>query len=200
MTTLEPTQLRLLDAAERLIGEHGIDGVSLRGINAEAGSNVAAAHYHFGSKEGLVRAVLDRRMAVLAEQRYEMLAPLEDDPTPTPAQVAEVLVRPILALSGHETGTRYVRFLAALDRSGGEWLHILDEAFAPQSERLRPVLARATPDLDDTRRDLRLGVAGTTLLHLLSGADRYADALGADDYRDEVVGIITSILSGPSAR
>jgi AcrR family transcriptional regulator len=198
--TLEPTQVRLLDAAERLIGDRGVDGVSLRAINADAGSNVAAAHYHFGSKEGLVRAVLARRMSVLAEERYALLAPLEDDPTPSLRQVAEVFALPLYELSRRADGMDYVRFLSALDRMGGEWLHILDEAFAPQSERLRPVLARATPELDDARRDLRLGVAGATLLHLLASADRYSGRLAADGYRDEVIGVITSILAGCPAR
>ena len=192
---LEPTQVRLLDAAERLIGDRGVDGVSLRAINADAGSNVAAAHYHFGSKEGLVRAVLARRMSVLAEERYALLAPLEDDPSPSLRQVAEVFALPLYELSRRADGMDYVRFLSALDRMGGEWLHILDEAFAPQSERLRPVLERATPELDDARRDLRLGVAGATLLHLLASADRYSRRLEADGYRDEVIGVITSILA-----
>jgi AcrR family transcriptional regulator len=199
-TTAEPTPVRLLDAAERLIGEHGVDGVSLRAINADAGSNVAAAHYHFGSKEGLVRAVLARRMSVLAEERFDLLAPLEHDPEPSVRQVAVVFVGPLYELTRRADGMEYVRFLAALDRTGGEWLHILDDAFAPQLERLRPVLARATPELDDARRMLRLGVAGTTLLHLLAGADRYSGRLSAADYRDEVVGVITSILNGSPTR
>ena len=198
--TIEPTQVRLLDAAERLIGAQGVDGVSLRAINAEAGSNVAAAHYHFGSREGLVRAVLTRRMTVLAEERYELLAPLEHEATPSVRQVAEVVALPLLDLSRRQTGMDYVRFLSALDRSGGEWLHLLDEAFAPQLARLLPVLVRATPDVDDARRVLRLAVAGATLLHMLASADRYVGQLDTDDYRDEVVGTITSILRGPPAR
>jgi hypothetical protein len=63
-----------------------------------------------------------------------------------------------------------------------------------------PVLARATPDLDDARRILRLGVAGATLLHMLASADRYAGRLDADEYRDDVGGTITSILTGLPAR
>ena len=63
-----------------------------------------------------------------------------------------------------------------------------------------PVLARATPDLDEARRILRLAVAGATLLHMLANADRYAGRLDADEYRDEVVGTITSILTGLPAR
>src|SRR5258708_39222521 len=94
VTSVEPTQVRLLDATEQLIGARGVDAVSLRAINAAAESNVAAAHYHFGSKEALVRAVLDRRMAALAEQRSQQLAPLEADPAPSPRAVAVVFVQP----------------------------------------------------------------------------------------------------------
>jgi hypothetical protein len=139
-------------------------------------------------------------MSVLAEERYARLAPLEHDATPSPRQVAEVFALPLLDLSREDTGLDYVRFLSALDRSGGEWLHLLDDAFAPQLARLLPVLARATPDLDEPRRILRLGVAGATLLHMLASADRYAGLLDADEFRDEVVGTTTSILTGLPAR
>ena len=140
-TTAEPVQQRLLDAAEQLIGERGIDGVSLRAINAEADSNVAAAHYHFGSKEALVRAVLARRMSLLAEERFEMLAVLEQDPAPPARAVVEVFTLPLVRLAATDDGAAYVRFLAALDRGGEPWLRLLDEGFRPQWERLAPVLA-----------------------------------------------------------
>ena len=41
-----------------------------------------------------------------------------------------------------------------------------------------------------------MSVAGTTLLHMLADADRHAGRLPLDQYRDEVVGVITSILIG----
>ena len=56
------------------------------------------------------------------------------------------------------------------------------------------------PTSTTARRILRLGVAGATLLHMLASADRYAGRLDADEYRDEVVGTITSILTGLPAR
>ena len=192
----EPTQVRLLDAAERLVGERGVDGVSLRAINAEADSNVAATHYHFGSKEALVRAVLARRMSVLADERFEMLATLEDDPAPPARAVVEVFTLPLVRLAATDDGAAYVRFLAALDRGGEPWLRLLDEGFRPQWERLAPVLARATPDVGDALREVRMSVAGTTLLHMLADAERHAGRLPLDQYRDEVVGVITSILIG----
>jgi AcrR family transcriptional regulator len=193
----EPTHVRLLDAAERLIGERGVDAVSLRAINAAAESNVAAAHYHFGSKEALVRAVLDRRMAVLAEERYARLADLAHEPAPSARAVAEVVVRPLFDLSYDDDGTSYVRFLAALYRAEGDWLPVVDAAFAPQWARIEPVLARATPHLDDVRRGRRLSIASETMLRMLAHRERYAGSLDTDAYRDEVIDVFTAILTGP---
>ena len=47
------TKEQILNAAEKLFAEHGIEAVSLRSIISEAGVNLAAIHYHFGSREGL---------------------------------------------------------------------------------------------------------------------------------------------------
>ncbi len=191
----EPTQVRLLDAAERLVGERGVDGVSLRAINVEADSNVAAAHYHFGSKEALVRAVLDRRMTGLAEERFQQLDAIGD--APDPRVVAAVFVRPLFALAVDPDGERYVRFLAAL-YAERDWLPVLDAAFAPQWARIEPVLARATPHLDAVRRGARLSLASETMLRMLAHPDRYAGDLHADAYRDEVIDVFTAIVTGPS--
>ncbi|WP_217231524.1 TetR/AcrR family transcriptional regulator [Streptomyces anulatus] len=56
------TRDRLLDAAEKLFLDHGVNQVSVRAINAEAGLNPGAVHYHFGSREGLVAALLEREL------------------------------------------------------------------------------------------------------------------------------------------
>lgn len=64
----------LILAAERLFAEHGIEGVSLRQVNQAARHrNSSAAHYHFGSKEGLVQAVLMHRLPLLDQRRAELL-------------------------------------------------------------------------------------------------------------------------------
>jgi AcrR family transcriptional regulator len=68
------TREALLDAAEKLFSEHGIQASSLRMITQQAGANLAAVHYHFGSKEGLVRAVFSRRLRPLEEERFRLLA------------------------------------------------------------------------------------------------------------------------------
>lgn len=52
----------ILDAAERLISQVGYDGASTRAIAAEASVNMAMLNYYFGSKDGLYKALLHRRM------------------------------------------------------------------------------------------------------------------------------------------
>lgn len=56
------TREKILDAAESLFIELGFSATSLRAIAANAKVNLAATNYHFGSKEGLFRAVFHRRI------------------------------------------------------------------------------------------------------------------------------------------
>jgi AcrR family transcriptional regulator len=60
---------RLLDAAVELFASRGFHGTSIRDIAERAGANVAAGHYHYGSKEGLYLEVL---RAQFAEVRGEL--------------------------------------------------------------------------------------------------------------------------------
>ena len=75
---MEPdTKTRILDAAEQNFAEHGFKAASLRTIIADAGVNLAAVHYHFGSKEALIEAVFARRIQPLNRERLELLDELE---------------------------------------------------------------------------------------------------------------------------
>jgi len=65
---------RLLDAAERLFAQNGIAETSVRAITGEAGANVAAINYYFGSRRGLFQAVVARRLVTLDDKRKALLA------------------------------------------------------------------------------------------------------------------------------
>jgi AcrR family transcriptional regulator len=72
------TRLLIIEAAERLIAERGVHGVSLREVGAEAGQrNTGAVRYHFGSKELLVNAVFQHRMAPINQRRLALLDQLD---------------------------------------------------------------------------------------------------------------------------
>lgn len=99
------TKHRLLDAAERLIGERGPEGVSMREISAAAGqANNNAATYHYGSRDGIIDAVLERRMHPIDDLRTEMVDALP--PEPSMEELARTLVVPLV-----EHGRRHPHFL-----------------------------------------------------------------------------------------
>ena len=162
---------RLLDCAEALFAEHGLEGVSLRAINAAAGLSAAALHYHFGSQQALLEAILERRMPALMERRRELLDELEERPDPISARdVLEALMRPLTELSsdGGEPGLRYLRLLHRLQSDGD-----IDPAFVVARwpggvDRLVPLLRRALPALPVPLLELRLSLAIDAILASLA--------------------------------
>src|SRR5947208_9689486 len=59
------TREKIIKAASRAFALGGYEGASIRTIVAEADVNQAAINYHFGSKEGLYRAVLQAAVRAL---------------------------------------------------------------------------------------------------------------------------------------
>jgi len=59
------TRQRLLDTAARCFGQHGFENVTVRDLCDDAKANVAAVNYHFGNKQGLYRAVIDRAVEAM---------------------------------------------------------------------------------------------------------------------------------------
>lgn len=73
----------LLDVAERLFAERGIASVSLRQIVLEGGQgNLSAAHYHFGSRDALIRALVERRLRTLDALRHARRRPPRSSRSP----------------------------------------------------------------------------------------------------------------------
>ncbi len=73
----QETQDRILDAAERLFAERGIDAVSVRSVLGAARVNVSLAHYYFGGRDGLIEALLRRRLGPITEERLRRLTEVE---------------------------------------------------------------------------------------------------------------------------
>lgn len=72
------TAMRMLEIAERLFAEHGIEQVPLRQIVVESGQrNRSALHYHFGSREALVAHLLNMRLAHINVLRNAYLDEVE---------------------------------------------------------------------------------------------------------------------------
>lgn len=187
---------RLLEAAEALIAARGVDGVSVRAVNTAAGANVAAVHYHFGSKEALVDAVLARRMGELTARRIALLDTLADEPRPAARGVVAALVVPIAEFASDPDGRgrTYVRFLAALDAAGPDWRRRVGDAFAPQYEHVLRALERALPDVPPAVVSFRLGLVSTALLTTLADPEHAARHWRAHGHDISFEGVVDALI------
>ncbi|MCW2765009.1 MAG: putative transcriptional regulator, TetR family [Nocardioides sp.] len=193
----------LLAAAEQLFAERGIDAVSLRTVMAEAGTNVGAVHYHFGTKEALVEALIEARSGELRDERDRLLSELERQEVPSVRDLAEAFVRPLvpMALDG---GSSWVRLVSSIVQTGHHALALLDRTFAPQATRFGTLLRRTDPALDLTTVRFRLAEAMTLTFRVLGDLDAVRRNVappgrpaGVDRVLDELVDVVTAILAGP---
>lgn len=173
--TATASALRLVVTAERLFAVHGIDGVSLRQIAAEAGSgNNSAVRYHFGSKDALIEAIFGHRLPQLTRER-QMLAS-RCDPDDVRARL-EAQYLPVFAMA-EAPDNRYVSFVEQLQRraaSGAffaelprDWQRSNDDFHADMHELLGAV--------DEPLRALRIHDAQSICLHAAADRERAVDA------------------------
>ncbi len=71
---LNEKQMQILEVAEKLFAENGFDGTSVRQISKEADVNVAMISYYFGSKEKMLDALINYRMADFKIQLESILS------------------------------------------------------------------------------------------------------------------------------
>ncbi|MFI0353520.1 TetR/AcrR family transcriptional regulator [Actinomadura sp. 9N407] len=143
----QDTRARLIDVAERLFAEFGIESVSLRAVGIEAGQrNNSAAQYHFGSKEGLISAIITARSRRVDARRAELVDALRDSPEP-PSFVALVnlLVMPLVDTITASSGrTWYLRFLANVMEHP-----MVDSPWRPDQASASGTVSAALPDPPD---------------------------------------------------
>ena len=196
------TEERLLDVAERMFAEKGIDAVSVRSITMAAGANVAAVHYHFGNKQELIRALLARRVDEVNRHRLELLRALEAAPAVTPRDIAEVWIRPLARLALDPERRSYAGFIVALQNSSPEISALATKSFQPHFARIDAALARALPDVDVTVRHFRFGLLTSTANRALADLDglstswkRKRLAIDYDAVVEQLIEAVAGLLS-----
>lgn len=165
------TREKLLDCAEELFAEHGLEGVSLRTINTEAGLSPAALHYHFGNKAVLLEALLERHMPALMERRRELLDELsEAAEPPTTRAVLSALLGPLVELlaKGEASGLRYLRLVHRLQADRNLDPQFVIDRWPGGVDRLTPLLRRANPSFPPRIIHFRLGLVIEVMMQSLS--------------------------------
>jgi AcrR family transcriptional regulator len=167
---------RLLDTAERMLDELGIDGVSLRTLTTRAGhKNASAINYHFGTRAQLIEAVFARGHAPVEARRHTMLDALEASPPVTPKAALEAVILPLAELLHDEAGRRHLRLILQGVAHPDFYARDVTD-FGPSLVRavphVLPLVAHLRPGLQMHR--LRLGVG--TVVFALGEQARLIDA------------------------
>ncbi|MDV6267788.1 MULTISPECIES: TetR/AcrR family transcriptional regulator [Rhodococcus] len=148
----------MIDAAERLVAERGLAALTLRDVQIEAGqANKSAAQYHFGSREGLLSAVIESRMKPAAERRHDLLNAIDvAQQPPTMRQLVEASVLPLAEQTIEREHSLYARFLVQSIFDPGMSTVIRDHLQAATFRDVQQRIASAS-ELPADIADLRAG-------------------------------------------
>jgi AcrR family transcriptional regulator len=175
---MNETKQKVLDAAERLFGESGYSATSLRHIISEARVNLAAVHYHFGSKEDLLDQVILRKAGPLNERRLKLLDQFEMEAAPAPASIEKILeafMSPAILI---EKSPEFVKLMGRI-HAEGLMPAIAQRHFQPLIARFMSALRRAIPGIPERELLWRMHFAIGAMAHalterpkILSGVER----------------------------
>ena len=201
----EPARLALVEHAERLFAERGIEAVSLRDVSAAAGQrNHSAAQYHFDDRHGLVAAVYAARMGEVNARRQRLLAELAVTGRGDDLEaLVEAAIVPLIEVIAEADGW-YGRFLARTrwDTLAQEALVDLDEAAS-----IRTVVSKIIDQLDGLPADLARSRADqmfTLVIGTVAGWEwaRHRDLrrLSQTALTDDLIVTALAVLHAPSTR
>ena len=171
------TKTKILDAAEALFREQGIGATSLRTIIGRAGVNIAAIHYHFGSREEVVKSVIIRLVEPVNARRVILLDVLEKEYADAPIpleKVLEAFLDPIIKMAA-SSPQRYKNFKELIGRIHTEpseirkFMHLFQNVFNRFFYALKKTLPRLTEE------------------QLLLGFSFTMGALGSMIYKDQLI-------------
>lgn len=191
------TRARLIRAGERRFARDGVLGAKLSDIVRDAGQrNDSAVGYHFGSRQGLLTAIVTKHLAVMEEQRH---VPAPDAGL---GDVVHAIVAPTAALLGTDDGRDFLRITAQLaDWSGVGTAHpnevLTGTVLGAQLARLH---AHLEPRLGTTLARERAALLVTFLTAALAERARSREAghrqrLSHERFVRHVVEVLTAALS-----
>lgn len=168
------TKQRILDTAEMLFARNGYRGTSLRSITGKAHVNLASVNYHFGSKTGLLEAVIRRRILPLnlaRRKRLELVrhSAREKGQKPDVRAVLLAFIEPTLLFM--ESGTGAKDFITFIGRSFTDpddtvrkvFLRFIMPIFRLLSETMRDALPHHHEDVIFWRLHFTMGALFHTM-------------------------------------
>ena len=194
---------KMILAGERLIAEHGIEGLSLRRVNIEAGQkNTSAALYHFGDRDGLILAIFDYRLGNTNARRHELL---DNDSSSIRALIRAWLLPDVEEITEATGGSYHARFLAVVaNYPGFSMQQLWNRPAADSFTRLGRLLRQQLSDLPDEVISMRFGMAMLQSIYAMADEERLQahgrnPALFVSHLIDVLEAIFTAPLSSETA-
>jgi AcrR family transcriptional regulator len=204
------TKERLLDAAEAIFAERGFTAASLRAITRRADANLAAVHYHFGSKGALFGAVFDRRIAPINRERLARLDTLEQAAGDRPVPMEELLrafVEPACSVAGcADQGARFLRLSGRMFSEPGTHWEPVRLLMEPLKRRFVEAFSRSLPGIEASAVFWRLHFVIGALSHALASgqmltffSEGVCDGEDLDGMLAQLVPFLTAGMRAPAA-
>lgn len=200
------TRQALLDAAERLFAERGVNWVSMREIVRESQQhNTSAALYHFGSREALIVAVVERRQAIINALRHQRLDELEA--TGQEHDLRKVMAAAIEPLAecvrDTDWGARYAQIYSELSQRPADSPEVQwNTAHMSSMVRFEALVRRCLPELPPSVLQRRLRMLRNHTTYALSGWVRFNGPVTPSNsvrFRREVEALIDFMTAGVGA-
>ena len=171
------TRDRLLDVAERLFAQRGIDATSLRAITTAAEANLASVNYYFGSKDALFSEILARRITPVNAERLRLLdvAEKQADGCPSLNAILNAFLAPPLHLYArdNEDAKHIISLLGRLhtEPRADELKKLFFNELREILQRFIQTLQRTLPDLERHEVARHLFFVVGSMAHLMSTGD-----------------------------
>jgi len=147
------TKELILDTAERLFAENGLDATSVRDITGAARVNLGAITYHFGTKQNLIAAMFNRHFGPFVQRTVKLIEEVEQNAGPKPVSLEallEALMRPMVEGS-FCAGKKNIPFMRLMGRCQSEpsqeIQRLIRSYMQPVFSRFATAVHRVLPEL-----------------------------------------------------
>ena len=199
------TKEQILNAAEKLFASLGFAGTSLRAIIREADVNLAAIHYHFGSKEELFSAVVRRVAQPIVEEQLRQLTILEEsDNLPSVPEIFTAFLAPPLEMiqQGSEEYRIHAQFMGRCHAEPHPVQKLVEQEFRNSQQRFLYILTKVLPHQSPTELKWKLDLVVAMLVRNLNQMEQseiFSEDNSLEDIDELVKRLVNFISYGISA-
>lgn len=194
-------RLAIVRAAEQLFAAEGIEVPSLREIARRAGQgNTNAAQYHFGDRDGLLLAVLDRHRGRVEARRCELLDVVESTEPCDPRSLSTALVAPLVAeLSEVDGGAAHLQVVAEVVARPVRFADVLDVHWQAASIRRWSQMVEPLLPPEAVGRPLHRRFAVIRFVHAELASRARERGRRSDNrlFASHLVDLVTAMLAAP---